>query len=890
MPPGGGSGMGMGRPGMRSFRQDRSVLHHRVKKGTARRMLTFAVPYKRILAIFLPIVVLDAVVGAVNPLIFRAIIDKGIAGHDKQLIIGLAVLAAALAIVDAVLSLFERRTSAVVGEGLIYDMRSKVFRHIQRMPLAFFTRTQTGALVSRLNNDVIGAQQAFTDMLSNIVGNLVTVVIVLVAMFILSWQITLVALVLLPLFLIPARMVGRRLGAMTKESYDLNAEMNMVMQERFNVSGAMLVKLFGHASDEATSFDDKAARVRDIGVAQALYARLFLVALTLTAALATAFAYGFGGLEAVNGTLAVGTVVAITAYLTRLYAPLTQLSNLNLDVATALVSFERVFEVLDLVPMIEEAPDAVAIAPGPAAVEFDHVSFSYPTADEVSLASLEAVATLEQAPRAEVLHDVSFTVEPGQLVALVGPSGAGKSTISSLVPRLYDASAGTVRIHGVDLRQATFDSIQDTVGVVTQDPHLFHDTLRANLRYAKPEATDEEVWDALDQAQILPLIDALPDGLDTVVGERGYRLSGGEKQRVALARLILKAPQVVVLDEATAHLDSESESAVQRALATALAGRTSLVIAHRLSTVRQADQLLVIDAGRIVERGTHAELLAEGGLYAELYRTQFAEQDQFAETTGTRTGSPRTGSDGTGSPTRTRRSSPRAEGPAPGSTVPVLSQDRDPAATPPGPSTTTRGTDEVRTAAQATRPRLGRLRPGGPGRRDGRLRVGVAARAPRPADRPAADLPLLLERLRPDRLDDPRVRPLGGPRLGGRRHLDHPPGHRGVHPPAPPPPGHRPGGDDPRPGVPGPGDPGHRRGLVGRGVRRRRPVVPRPGQPDRRDDRRPAPPLDRAGRRVPRDPLRVRRRGLRAQAGPVAPPDRGRRDQRSGAAAGRTPG
>ena len=625
---------GGGWNGLRSFRQDRSVLDHRVKKGTTRRILHFAVPYRRILAVFIPVVVLDAVVGAINPLILRAIIDKGILDHRPNLVVALALVAAALAIVSAVLSLYTRRISAVIGEGLIFDMRAKVFRHIQRMPLAFFTRTQTGALVSRLNNDVIGAQQAFTTLLSNVVGNLITVAIVLVAMFILSWQITLVALVLLPLFLIPARMVGRRLGAMTREGYNLNAEMNMVMNERFNVSGAMLVKLFGRPEAEAEQFDQKAARVRDIGINQALYARLFFVALTLTAALATAFAYGYGGVRAAQGTMAVGTVVAITAYLARLYAPLSQLSNVNLDVMTTLVSFERIFEVLDLVPMLAEDPDARQIPRGPATVEFDHVRFSYPSAEDVSLASLEAVAVLEAAERTEVLHEVSFTVEPGQMVALVGPSGAGKTTISNLVPRLYDATSGSVRINGVDVRHATMSSVRDAVGVVTQDPHLFHDTLRANLLYARPEATDDDLLRPLELAQILHLVATLPDGLDTVVGERGYRLSGGEKQRVALARLILKAPDVVVLDEATAHLDSESEAAVQEALRSTLAGRTSVVIAHRLSTVREADELLVIDDGRIVERGTHRQLLAADGLYAELYRTQFAAQDTVSAPEG----------------------------------------------------------------------------------------------------------------------------------------------------------------------------------------------------------------------------------------------------------------
>jgi ATP-binding cassette subfamily B protein len=632
-----GHGMAGGRggawAGMRSLRQDRSILQHRVKKGTARRMLTFAVPYKRILAVFLPVVVFDAVISAINPLILRALIDNGIARHNADLVIALACVAGGLAVVDAVLSLTERRISAVIGEGLIFDMRSKVFRHIQSMPLAFFTRTQTGALVSRLNNDVLGAQQAFTDLLSNAVGNLVTVLIVLGTMFYLSWQITLAALILLPVFLIPARIIGRHIGSLTKEGYDLNTEMNMTMQERFNVGGAMLVKLLGRPQVETDSFDAKAGRVRDIGVAQATYARIFFVALTLTASMATAIVYGFGGVAAVRGTLAVGTVVALTQYLTRLYGPLTQLSNLQLDVVTALVSFERLFEVLDIVPMIAEDPDAVAIPRGAASIELEKVDFTYPGASDVSLASLEAVAVLESTQNSEVLHEISFRVEPGQMVALVGPSGAGKTTISSLVPRLYDVTAGSLKLNGIDIRHATLQSIRDVVGVVTQDPYLFHDTLRANLQYARPGATEDEILAALAHAQIGDLIAELPDGLDTLVGERGYRLSGGEKQRVALARLILKAPDIVVLDEATAHLDSESEAAVQRALRQTLRGRTSLVIAHRLSTVREADQLLVIDDGRVVERGTHSSLLAQNGLYAELYRTQFADQ----ETTGPET-------------------------------------------------------------------------------------------------------------------------------------------------------------------------------------------------------------------------------------------------------------
>ncbi len=627
-----GGGRGGAWSGMRSMRQDRDVLGHRVRKGTARRMLTFAVPYKKILAVFLPVVVLAAVIGAVNPLILRSLIDNGILKSNENLVIGLSILVAVLALVDGALSLTDRRISAYIGEHLIYDMRAKVFRHIQRMPLAFFTRTQTGALVSRLNNDVIGAQQAFTDLLSNMVGNLVTVVIVVATMFFLSWQITLAALILLPLFLIPARFVGQRIGSLTKEGYNLNSEMNMVMQERFQVGGAMLVKLLGRPDAEAEAFEAKAGRVRDIGIAQATYARFFFVALTLTASLATAIVYGVGGVAAIHGALQVGTVVALTAYLTRLYGPLTQLSNLNLDVMTALVSFERLFEVLDIVPMLREDPQPVEVPRGHASIEFENVDFTYPSAEEVSLASLESVAVLEAGARSEVLHGVSFSVEPGQMVALVGPSGAGKTTISMLVPRLYDVTGGAVRIGGVDVRKASMASLRDVVGVVSQDPHLFHDSLRANLMYARPEASEAEVLEALDQAQIGHIVGELPDGLDTVIGERGYRLSGGEKQRVALARLMLKAPDIVVLDEATAHLDSESEAAVQRALSETLSGRTSLVIAHRLSTVREADELLVVDDGRIVERGTHASLLAENGLYAELYRTQFADQEEAATT------------------------------------------------------------------------------------------------------------------------------------------------------------------------------------------------------------------------------------------------------------------
>ncbi|MST32850.1 ATP-binding cassette domain-containing protein [Acidimicrobiaceae bacterium USS-CC1] len=612
---------------MRSMRRDDSVTRHKLPKGTLKRIARFASPYRWKLAAFLVMIIVDALVGAANPLLYRMIIDQGIGHKDVRLIAIVAGVVAALAVVDAGLSLAERWVSAVIGEGLIYDMRTRVFDHIDRMPLAFFTRTQTGALISRLNNDVLGAQQAFTNTFSSVIGNVMTVGATLVAMLVLSWQITLLSLVILPVFLFPARAVGRRLAKITRDGYNLNAEMNSTMSERFNVSGALLVKLYGRPGTEERVFADRAGKVRDIGVTQSLFSGVFFVSLLLTASLATALVYGVGGLMAVHGTLLVGTVVALTAYLNRLYGPLTSLSNVQVDVMTALVSFDRVFEVLDLEPLIGEKPDAVALERGPARVELDHVEFAYPTPEEVSLASLESVAVLENAPRQQVLFDVSFTAEPGQLVALVGPSGAGKTTISHLVPRLYDVRSGAVRINGVDVRDATLASVHDLVGVVTQDAHLFHETIRSNLLYARPDATEEELVEALRAAQVLPLVESLPDGLDTLVGDRGYRLSGGEKQRIAIARLLLKAPDVVVLDEATAHLDSESEAAVQEALARALEGRTSIVIAHRLSTVRSADQILVVEAGRVVERGTHEQLLARDGLYAELYRTQFEGQE-----------------------------------------------------------------------------------------------------------------------------------------------------------------------------------------------------------------------------------------------------------------------
>jgi len=622
---------------MRSFRQDPSVTQQKLKPGIVRRIIGYAKPYKLWLSLFLLVTILDALITVVNPLLLGAIIDKGILGHDLTIVIGLASAVAAVAIFDAFLGFAIRWYSSRIGEGLIYDLRTEVFSHVQQQPIAFFTRAQTGSLVSRLNSDVIGAQQAITSTMSSVVSNILTVGAILVTMFLLSWQISLIALVLIPLFLLPARRVGRRLQRLTRESMQLDAAMGSTMTERFNVAGAMLVKLFGRPREESEVFAERAGRVRDIGVIQSMYGSVFFISLSLLAALATAVVYGVGGTLAVRGALQVGTLVALSQLLVRVYGPITSLSNVQISVMTALVSFDRVFEVLDLKPLIDERPDAVVLparaqsADGLVApeIEFDDVSFRYPSASEVSLASLESIALRapeRPASAAGVLHDVSFRAPSGQLTALVGPSGAGKTTITALAARLYDPNEGAVRIGGHDVRDVTLESLHDVVGVVTQDAHLFHDTIRANLTYARPEATELELIEACEAAQIWDLIASLPDGLDTVVGDRGYRLSGGEKQRVALARLLLKAPSVVVLDEATAHLDSESEVAVQRALKSALSGRTSLVIAHRLSTVREADQILVVDGGRIIEHGTHAELLAAGGLYADLYHTQFAGQ------------------------------------------------------------------------------------------------------------------------------------------------------------------------------------------------------------------------------------------------------------------------
>ena len=572
----------------------------------------------------------DAVITVVDPLLLRTIIDRGIIPRDQGVVIGVAAAVAAVAVLQAVVTFAIRGFSARIGESVIYDLRTQVFDHVQRQPVAFFTRTQTGSLVSRLNSDVIGAQQAITSVMSALVSNVLTVAAILVTMFYLSWVITLIAVVLIPAFIWPARRFGRRLQRLTRETMQLNAEMGAMMTERFNVAGAMLVKLFGRPGEESEAFSGRAAKVRDVNVRQAVFGQVFFIALALLASLAAAVVYGAGGVLVLHRAFQLGTLVALAALLASVYGPIMELSSVQVSVMTALVSFDRVFEVLDLKPLIADHPGAEPMRPGPAPpIEFDRVSFRYPSAQQVSLASLESIARPapeRPAPAAGVLHEVSFTVPSGRLTALVGPSGAGKTTITALAARLYDPDQGAVRIGGQDIKDVTLASLHDVVGVVSQDAHLFHDTIRANLCYARPGATEPELIEACQAAQIWELIAGLPDGLDTVVGDRGYRLSGGEKQRITIARLLLKAPSVVVLDEATAHLDSESEVAVQRALKRALAGRTSLVIAHRLSTIREADQILVVEGGRIIEHGTHAELLAACGLYADLYHTQFAGQ------------------------------------------------------------------------------------------------------------------------------------------------------------------------------------------------------------------------------------------------------------------------
>ena len=609
----------------RSLTRDRSVADRSVNRALVRRILGYASKYRGIIVLYLITLVLVSLLSVAQPLLIPRLVDQGINEGNATVVTTTALLMAALAIIDAGLGLVSRWYSARIGEGLIFDLRTEVYDHVQRQSVAFFTRAQTGALISRLNSDVIGAQQAFTSTLGGVLGNLISAVIVLIAMFALSWQITLVSLILVPMFLLPARWMGRRLQALTREQMGLNADMSTQMTERFNVAGALLVKLFGRPDAEAAAFSGRAARVRDIGVRMAMANRWFFTGLALVASLATVIVYGLGGNLVIQGALTIGTLLALVGLLAQLYGPLTALSNVRVDVMTALVSFERVFEVLDLKPMVTDPDRPEPLPSGPLSVDFDDVRFRYPMASEVSLASLEAVAREDtMATGSEVLRGIAFHAPAGTMTALVGPSGAGKTTITGLLTRLYDVTDGSIRIGGVDVRDTSLEDLRDAVGVVTQDSHLFHDTIRANLLYARPDATEQDLLAACAAAQIGTLIDQLPDGLDTVVGDRGHRLSGGEKQRIALARMLLKGPRVVVLDEATAHLDSESEAAVQRALDNALEGRTSVVIAHRLSTIRRADQILVIDGGTVLERGTHDDLLAAGGLYAELYRTQFA--------------------------------------------------------------------------------------------------------------------------------------------------------------------------------------------------------------------------------------------------------------------------
>ncbi|TDV36075.1 ABC-type multidrug transport system fused ATPase/permease subunit [Actinophytocola oryzae] len=601
-----------------------------LRKGTLRRVYQFAGPHRGKLVVFLLLTMVSAVLAVTTPLLAGRVVDVIVGGGAVSVVVWLALAIAGVAILDSGLGLVERWQSSRIGEGLIYDLRRAVFGHVQRMPVAFFTRTRTGALVSRLNNDVMGAQRAFTSTLAGLVTNVIQLVLSVGVMLTLSWQVTVLALVLLPIFVLPARRMGRRMADLQRESAGLNASMTTQMTERFSAPGATLVKLFGHPRAELADFSDRALRVRDIGIRSAMLTRWFMTSLTLVSALAQALVYGLGGYLAITGALAPGTVVALALLLTRLYTPLTALANVRVDIMTALVSFERVFEVLDLHPMIEEKPDPVPVPQGGVSVEFENVHFSYPPPEKVSLASLEDVAVLDKRGGEEVLHGVSFRAGPGEMVALVGSSGAGKSTIASLVPRLYDVDSGMIRLSGTDVRDLSFDSLRETVGVVTQDGHLFHDTIRANLLYPRPSASEEELWEALTRARLAGLVRSLPDGLDTVVGERGYRLSGGERQRLTIARLLLAQPRVVILDEATAHLDSESEVAVQEALADALADRTAIVIAHRLSTIRAASQILVVESGEVVERGTHGALLEAGGRYADLYRTQFANQPAAA--------------------------------------------------------------------------------------------------------------------------------------------------------------------------------------------------------------------------------------------------------------------
>jgi ATP-binding cassette subfamily B protein len=608
------------------FTNDRSVKKQQLSSGTLKRVLTYATEFRVYIFVYLSLLVFDSLLIVAQPLLFKRIVDVAIPNKDFSMVITMSLLIAGTAILGAALGLISRRMSSTIGEGLIFNMRTQVFDHVQQQSIAFFTRAQTGALISRLNSDVMGAQRAFTSTLGGVVGNIISLVVVAATMFVLSWQITVASLLMLPLFMIPARWMGSRLQAMTRQQADYNSAMSTQMAERFNVSGALLMKIFGTPRRESEMFSEKADAVRNMGIRISMANTVFFTAIVLVASLATALVYGMGGVSVINGTLTLGTLLALSALLARLYGPITALANVRVDIMTSLVSFERVFEVLDLKPMVTDKPDAVDLKRGGVSVEFDNVNFRYPSAQEVSLASLEMVAQPESRTTSELtLQNVSFKAAPGELIALVGPSGAGKSTITALVSRIYDATSGSVKLGGIDVQDLTQESLHKVVGVVTQDAHMYHDTIRANLLYANTDATQEQIWDACESAQIAEMIRELPEGLDTVVGDRGHRLSGGEKQRIAIARLLLKAPDVVVLDEATAHLDSENEAAVQSALAVALRGRTSIVVAHRLSTIRAADQILVLDDGGIVQRGTHEELLTQGGMYADLYQRQFAD-------------------------------------------------------------------------------------------------------------------------------------------------------------------------------------------------------------------------------------------------------------------------
>jgi len=613
---------GGARMAMRSLTRDPSVKELKLHPGTVKRIWRFAEPFKLYLFFFLVTIVIDSLLTVASPLLLKNLIDHGVIPKNSALVTKLALLVGFLAVLDAGVNLISRWFSSRIGEGLIYEMRTKVFEHIQRQSIAFFTRTQTGALISRINSDVIGAQNAFTDTLSGVLSNFLTMSLIVAAMILLSWQITIISLLLLPIFLLPTKWVGKQIQMLTLKSFSLNAEMSSIMTERFNVSGALLVSLYGRPENEKRNFRSKARNVADIGIQTAMLSRVFYLTILSIAAIATAIAYGIGGHLAIAGSISVGSLLAITTLLARLYGPLTALTNVRVDVMTALVSFERVFEVLDLEPMVKDEPEALDISLDQPSVSFDHVTFSYPKAAEISLASLEMAAKKEIVETGVILEDISFFCAPGTLTAIVGPSGAGKSTISSLLPRLYDVSAGRILIDNHDLREFTLRSLRDQIGVVTQDSHMFHDTIAANLRYAKEDATPEEIRSACQAAQIWNLIESLPNGMDTVVGERGHRLSGGERQRLAIARLLLKSPSIVILDEATAHLDSENEALVQAALEVALQGRTSIVIAHRLSTIQRADQILVLEAGKIVERGRHDELVAVKGMYFDLYQRQ----------------------------------------------------------------------------------------------------------------------------------------------------------------------------------------------------------------------------------------------------------------------------